>query len=115
MKLSEYKGEAALDVLADLIEPAVEIFSDKEFSQLIQAKQSAKAAKAAIKGHKKAVLTIMAVIDGEDPETYSPGVFVLPVKLLKILNDPEMMSLFTFAADKGATASESASESTEGE
>ena len=30
MKLSEYQGEAALALLADVIEPAGEIISDKE-------------------------------------------------------------------------------------
>ena len=32
MKLSDYEGEQALDVLADLIEPAMEIMADKEMA-----------------------------------------------------------------------------------
>ena len=36
MKLSEYQGEEALDLLADLIEPAGEIMSDKEIGDLFK-------------------------------------------------------------------------------
>ena len=36
MKLSEYQGEAALDILADLIEPAGEIMSDKEIGEVFK-------------------------------------------------------------------------------
>ena len=36
MKLSEYQGEAALDILADLIEPAGEIMSDKEIGDVFK-------------------------------------------------------------------------------
>ena len=34
MKLSEYHGEAALDILAELIEPAGEIMSDKNLGEV---------------------------------------------------------------------------------
>ena len=34
MKLSEYQGEAALDILADLIEPAGEIMADKQIGDV---------------------------------------------------------------------------------
>ena len=36
MKLSEYQGEAALDLLADLIEPAGEIMSEKEIGEVFK-------------------------------------------------------------------------------
>ena len=62
MKLSEYQGEAALDLLADLIEPAGEIMSDKEIGEMFK-KNRFKAIGLAIKNHKKAVIQIMATID----------------------------------------------------
>ena len=105
-------GIAALDILADLIEPAIEIFGDSEFAGYIKTKQMPKAIRAAIKNHKSAVLDIMAVVDGADRETYNPGVFALPVKLLEILNDPDMMSLFRSAQETAETVSESVSENT---
>lgn len=95
MKLSEIKGERALDVLADLIDPVAEIICDKEISAILKSgKAPAKAIKLALKNHKRAVLDMMAVIDGEDPATYEPSLFVLPKRLLDLLNDPEVQRLF---------------------
>lgn len=95
MKLSDIKGERALDVLADLIDPVAEILGDKEISEALQSgKAPAKAIKLALKNHKRAVLDMMAAIEGEDPETYQPSLFVLPKRLLDLLNDPEVQQLF---------------------
>ena len=95
MKLSDIKGERALDVLADLIDPVAEILGDKEISEALQSgKAPAKAIKLALKNHKRAVLDMMAAIDGEDPETYQPSLFVLPKRILDLLNDPEVQQLF---------------------
>jgi hypothetical protein len=53
MKLSEYKGEQALDMLADLIEPAATIMADKEIANAVRANlPRIKIVKAAIKNHK---------------------------------------------------------------
>ena len=96
MKLSEIKGERALEVLADLVDPVAEIFGDKEIVAVLQSgKAPAKAIKLALKNHKKAVLAMMATIDGEDPEIYQPSLLVLPKRLLDLLNDPEVQRLFS--------------------
>lgn len=111
MKLSEYEGDAALDILAELIEPVAEICADKEVAEIFRKGGSKAAAiKAIIKKHKKSITTILAVLDGKDPETYKPNLFTLPVKLLEILNDEELVKLFTFAEQTGdAKSSGSAS------
>lgn len=96
MKLSDIKGERALDVLADMIEPVAEIMTDKEIVDILQSgKAPAKAIKLSLKNHKKAVIAMLAAIDGEDPETYQPSLFVLPKRLLDLLNDPELQRLFS--------------------
>lgn len=117
MKLSDYKGEQALDILADLIEPAASIMADKEIVALARAKAPPlKIIRPAIKNHKKEVIEILAILDGENPEGYADkvGILTLPGKLIEILNDPDVMSLFT---SQGQTTEEtystSASESTE--
>ena len=113
MKLSEYQGEAALDLLADLIEPAGEIMSDKEIGEVFK-KNRFKAIGLAIKNHKKAVIQIMATMDGVPVDEYKCNVFSLPVKILEILNDPEMIQLFQYQGQTGdANSSGSASENTE--
>lgn len=110
MKLSEYQGEAALDILADLIEPAGEIMSDKEIGEVFKDNRY-KAIGMAIKNHKKAVMQILAVLDGVPVEEYKCNVFSLPVKILEILNDPALIQLFTYQGQMGdAKSSGSASE-----
>jgi len=99
-RLSEFRGEEALDVLVDLIDPATEIMTDKALIELFRASNMAEAAKVAIKNHKKAVLEILARLDGEDPATYAPSLFALPRKLLEIFNDPELVDLFTSQGQK---------------
>lgn len=113
MKLSEYQGEAALDILADLIEPAGEIMTDKEIGDVFK-KNRFRAIGMAIKNHKKAVMQIMATIDGVPVEEYKCNVFTLPVKILELLNDPDIVQLFTYQGQTGgANSSGSASENTE--
>ena len=113
MKLSEYQGEAALDILADLIEPTGEIMSDKEIGELFK-KNRFKAIGLAIKSHKKAVMQIMATIDGVPVEEYKCNVFTLPATILELLNDSELIQLFTYQGQTGdANSSGSASENIE--
>lgn len=94
MKLSEIKGQEAIDALADLMFPATEIFSDKKVVDLLRAGDKLKAIHAMLKGHSKAVIQMLAILDREDPETYEPSIVTLPLKLLEFLNDPEVNNLF---------------------
>lgn len=115
MKLSDYKGEAALDLLADMIEPAAEIFADKNVAEGLQNGNMMAAIKCAIKNHKKSVIQLLAAIEGEDAESFAEKVtvFTLPSKLLEILNDPEMLRLFGLQGRTGdATSSGSVLENT---
>ena len=113
MKLSEYQGEAALELLADLIEPAGEIMSDKQIGDIFKENRF-KAIGLAIKNHKKAVMQIMAAMDGVPVDEYKCNVFSLPVKILELLNDPDLIQLFTYQGQTGdAKSSGSVSENTE--
>ena len=112
MKLSEYHGEAALDILAELIEPAGEIMSDKNLGEVFKENRF-KAIGMAIKNHKKAVMQILATMDGVPVDEYKCNVFSLPVKILEILNDPDMIQLFQYQGQTGdANSSGSVSENT---
>lgn len=113
MKLTEFEGEKAIDVLADLLEPASEIMTDKEFVSLFQSGDRIKAIKIALKKHAKAVIEILAISEGEDPATYKPKVLTLPAKLLELLNDPEVVGLFQLQGRDVKTSSGSATEITE--
>ena len=94
-KLSEIKGEEALDVLAEIIEPAAEILTDENVKNALKAENNkAKAAKIILKDHNKAVLTLMAALEGVPVEEYQPTLLALPSLILGVLNDPELNSLF---------------------
>ena len=111
MRLSDIKGEKALDVVADLIEPVAEIMCDKEISKLRHEKgKRTKAISLAIKNHKKAVMTILATLDGKTVEEYQCDVLSLPKQLLEIINDPAMFELFTSQSQEIKTPSGSVTE-----
>lgn len=115
MRLSDYRGEDAIDLLADIIDPATEILGDTEFRDAVRAKMPRMTlVKMVLKKHKKEILEIMAIIDGEDPETYKPSALTLPVKLMDMLNDEELMQLFQSQGQTGEDVpSGSATENTE--
>ena len=113
MKLSEITGEKAIDVLADILEPASEIVSDNEVTAHYQAGDMLKAIRAALKNHTKAVVEILAYTEGESPETYKPNVLSLPAKLLEILTDPAIVDLFQLQSQESRTSSGSAMVNTE--
>ena len=112
MKLSEYQGEEALELLADMIEPISEIMTDREIGEIWKMNRF-KAIKLAIKNHKRAVIEVMALLDGVPVEEYKCNVFTLPVKILELLNDPALVQLFTYQGQTGdAKSSGSATGST---
>ena len=113
MKLSEFKDDAALDLIADIIEPAIEILVDPAIKEAFSRSKMA-AIKVAIKSHKNAIREIMARLDGKNPEEYHFTALSLPVKLLSLLNDPNLQQLFTSSGQmEGENACSSASENTE--
>ena len=115
MRLSDIKGEAALDAFVDIIDPASEIFADAELKRLYMANATKiELVKFAIKNHKKAVIEILAALDGKKPEEFEISVLTLPAKLLEILNDPEIIGLFQ-PQGQTQTSSGSATGNIEGE
>lgn len=114
MRLSDLKGERALEVLGDLIEPAIKIMQDKTIVTAARAGNTLEIVKIMCKAHKKEVITMLAVLDEQDPDTYEVGLMTLPAKLLELLNDPEIQKLFTPQGQtEEKSSSGSASETTE--
>ena len=123
MKLTEYRGDDALDVLAELLEPAVEILADADIAAAWRDKnpnktrgqKQPKAVSIAIKKHKEAVIAILAALDHETPDEYREkiNVVTLPKKLLEVLNDKDLRNFFTSQEQTKGEPSGSASASTE--
>ncbi len=114
MSISKLEGDAALDALADLIEPAAVTFGDPQMRALIESGQKIEAIKYAIKEHKREVTEILAVLEGKDPAKYKPRLLTLPIKLMEIINDDEIQTLFFSQASQTEIAnSGSTTENTE--
>ncbi len=115
MKLSEYKDEQALDLLAVLIEPASEILADAAVREAAEKGNTARSVSLAIRNHKRAVMAVFAALDGIPVEEYHCNVLTLPAKLIELFNDPDIAQLFSFAGLKEEqTPSGSLMENTEG-
>ena len=116
MKLSEIKGEAALDVLADIIEPIAEIAMDAEVREMRQAgKPRLLIVKQIIKAHKEALIQVLAALDMKTVEEYKETVSLvtLPLQVMEMLNDEQVSELFGLQSQTEKTSFGSAMENTE--
>ncbi len=115
MKLSEIKGERALEVLADILDPIGEIGADEKFMTLLTKDKDLKAAlKVILKEHKKSMLTIIALLNGEDVDTYQPSLLELPAMIMELIQDKDFIGLFISQEQSSEkTSSGPATESTE--
>ena len=115
-KLSDFRDEEALDVLAELIDPVVDIASDKEIQKAFEAGSEATMAdvvKLIIKGHKRAVMAVMAVLEGVPLEQFHCNLLTLPSQVMQIMNDSDLKAFFTSQVQNiSLNASGSATENT---
>ena len=94
-KLSEIKGEEAIDVLAELLVPITEISQDKEVKAGFET-NVAKCVSIALKKYKKEVMEMLAIINGKSVEETAEEIDVLslPTYLVEMLSEPSIQSLF---------------------
>lgn len=95
MKLSDYQGEDALDLLADILEPITDIAADERLKNVINnSKNKLEIVYFLLKNHKKEILAILARIEGVDVADYKCTVFTLPKAVLEFINDESVAELF---------------------
>lgn len=113
MKLSEIKGERAIEVIADLIEPIAKIAEDKDAAKLFMRERLPKGMTAQkfllkrirtsvpllLRKHKGELIEIMATLEGVEKEAYASALSVpkLISDIFSLLNDSELLSLFGLA------------------
>lgn len=96
-KLSDYKGEEAFELWADLMEPISEIFRDTEVIRLADGKHgNMEVASLVLKAHKKEALEIFHRID-PDPVDGTNLIGRLLVMLGELAKDPVLGSFFGYA------------------
>ena len=109
MKLSEVKGDRAVEVIADLIEPIANIASDKECADVFSVKpvkgedkkvtarkHLVKKVPQLLKSHKRDVIQIIAILDGKTVDEMN--LFSITAALIGIVQDEALIQLFTSAA-----------------
>lgn len=110
MKLSDIKGEACLDVLADITGPIIALAQDEEVKALFSGKgcpegedryqYATKCVKNGlpklVKSHKAEVIQILAALDEKDPEEYERELTLakLMADLVELLTDEDFGSFF---------------------
>lgn len=96
MKISDFKDEEALDLLADLIEPAAHIFGNEKMRDAVKAKKPAlELARLSIKENKKEVIEILARLNGVPVEEYHCTIASIIKDVLDILNDKDLVDFFS--------------------
>lgn len=96
MKLSEIKGEKAIEVFADLLEPISNIFADEEVVNAFRNDEpKIKIIQKMLKGHSEDIIKAMAIIDDVPVEKYEIDFLTLPSKLIEFFNDEAVSELFT--------------------
>lgn len=122
MRLSDFKGEEALDVLADIIEPMTFILADEEIQKM--RKEAAEKKKTvpyikfvapAIKNHKAEIIQVLARLQNQTVEEYKADLSLatLPMQVLEFINDPEIQKFFTSQSQSPETQSASSGSVTE--
>ncbi len=98
--MSTLKNEKAIEALADMMDPIIEIFSDQELKNIYAKGDRVGSIKYALKNHSRSVLTILAIMDGVDVDEYECNMMTLPAKIINLLNDPDIATLFQLQDQK---------------
>ncbi len=104
-RLSDYKGEAAIDLMADIMEPLAVILADKEIRALYNATDEngnrirvapIKYVKPMLKNNKEAIIEILARIEDVPVDEYREqiNVVTLPMQILDLISNAEVQKLF---------------------
>ena len=115
-RLSEYENEEAIVLLADIIEPASAIFTDKELKKAYNSKKvkMAKLISIALKNNASSVVQILARLEGVEPKDYKGNIMSMTKDLMDIANDKDMIDFFqSLGRNEDLTSSTSALENTE--
>ena len=114
MKLSDFKGEKAVEVLADIMIPASEIITDAELKKMVTKAGTPymKVAGYIFKQHSTAVLDMYEPLMQESRDKATPTKLIQLV--MDIVQDPDLSNLFFSQGQSEALKSTgSAMESTE--
>ena len=100
-KLSEFKNEEAIDILAELMEPASVICSDRELVNAVRSREPMMfIGKIALKNNKKEVMKVLSIMNETPIDEYECSPISILKDLLILLNDKELVEFFTSQGQK---------------
>ena len=114
-KLSDYKGEEAIELWGELLEPVAVILSDAKVSALAKNRKERTRLQFAaeiVRLHKKEVARIFEIIDPDVPVDGFNVIIHLANILAELGSNPELQSFFGFA-EQGDTENEFTGSATE--
>lgn len=111
MRLSEFKDEQGIEVVAKLLVPIGKIAANaknapKKDGTMLEF------ASAMLQNSPREVMEMLAILDGKDPASYHCNAGTVLVDVFNMLSDPELMMLFGLQRQNPASSG-SASETTE--
>lgn len=103
MKLSDFKDEKAVEIIAKLLVPIGRMAAD---SKNLEARKQGKLAfiSALLQNNAKDVQTMLAILHEEDPEAYHCDGATVLVDTLEMMNDPALVSLFGLRSQAPASS-----------
>lgn len=120
MKLSELKGERAIEVIADIIEPVSRIAGDPKTTDLFRAKRREgetdrqmtarnliEKVPNLLRTHKRDVLAVICAVNGRNPDDLSLAEIMAGA--IELGHDEDFLSLFMSAVNTGDETSPTAS------
>lgn len=113
MRLSEFKDEKAIEVVAKLMLPITEIAKNTKNKES-RYKNRLEFASALLQNNAKEIKEILAILNDTSLEEYHCTAASVLNDVLEMVTDPEMMALFGLRS-KTPPSSGSASENTEGQ
>lgn len=93
MKLSEFKDEKAVEVVAKLLVPIGRIVSNKENAKARNGTQL-EFASAILANNPKDVMNMLAILNDADPKTYHCTAATVIFDVMNMLSDEELIRLF---------------------
>lgn len=111
MRLSEFKDEKGIEVVAKLMGPIGAIASNQENAKA-KDKSILEFASAMLQNNPKEIMAMLAILDDQDPADYHCSAATVLRDVFNMISDPELLMLFGLQGQTPASSG-SASESTE--
>ena len=113
-KLSDFKDEQAIVVVAQLLEPIMTILTNPENRKFKDEQSGFKMFSGFLANSPQAMMQVFAILSEKDPENYHCDAIEVTQNLMTLVSDSRLFELFTSQGQTGdATSSGSASENIE--